>query len=84
MLFALLKPKSFFCQAVKTSPNTAIIIAVVVLALIVMSTVTGVWLVKKYVCGGRSVHTHTHMLVYCQHVSQQVKMSACFYFETHV
>lgn len=45
-----------------TSPNTAIIIAVVVLALIVMSTVTGVWLVKKYVCGGRFlVHRYSVM-----------------------
>lgn len=54
--------KSLFClqQEGNTSPNTAIIIAVVVLALILMSAVTGAWLVKKYVCGGRSVRTLTH------------------------
>lgn len=32
----------------------------VVIAILLMSTVAGVWLVKKYICGGRSVHHISH------------------------
>ncbi|KAM9860209.1 sortilin-like [Aulostomus maculatus] len=43
------------------SPNTAII-AMVVIAMLLMSAVAGVWVVKKYVCGGRFlVHRYSVM-----------------------
>ncbi|TNM88455.1 hypothetical protein fugu_004709 [Takifugu bimaculatus] len=35
----------------QSSPNTAVIVTVVI-AILLMSAVMGVWLVKKYVCGG--------------------------------
>ncbi|CAF96817.1 unnamed protein product, partial [Tetraodon nigroviridis] len=45
----------------ETSPNTAVIVTVV-MAILLMSAVMGVWLVKKYVCGGRFlVHRYSVM-----------------------
>uniref|UniRef100_A0A8C9YFC6 Sortilin 1a n=1 Tax=Sander lucioperca TaxID=283035 RepID=A0A8C9YFC6_SANLU len=48
-----------------SSPNTAVIVMVVI-AILLTSAVAGVWLVKKYVCGGRSVnyvlYYHTHLI----------------------
>ncbi|XP_051269826.1 sortilin isoform X2 [Dicentrarchus labrax] len=44
-----------------SSPNTAVIVMVVIVILL-MSGVAGVWLVKKYVCGGRFlVHRYSVM-----------------------
>ncbi|XP_045884987.1 sortilin-like isoform X1 [Micropterus dolomieu] len=44
-----------------SSPNTAVIVMVVI-AILLMSAVAGVWLVKKYVCGGRFlVHRYSVM-----------------------
>lgn len=44
-----------------SSPN-AVIIVLVVIAILLMSAVAGVWLVKKYVCGGRFlVHRYSVM-----------------------
>ncbi|TMS19120.1 Sortilin [Larimichthys crocea] len=44
-----------------SSPNTAVIVMVVI-AILLISAVTGVWLVKKYVCGGRFlVHRYSVM-----------------------
>lgn len=48
---------SRLCNSLQTedsSPNTAVIVMVVI-AMLLSSAVAGVWLVKKYVCGGRSV-----------------------------
>nr|XP_057911256.1 sortilin-like isoform X2 [Doryrhamphus excisus] len=43
------------------SPNAAII-AMVVIAILLMSAIAGVWMVKKYVCGGRFlVHRYSVM-----------------------
>uniref|UniRef100_A0A3Q2Y2G9 Sortilin 1a n=1 Tax=Hippocampus comes TaxID=109280 RepID=A0A3Q2Y2G9_HIPCM len=39
----------------ESNASNAAIIAVVVIAMLLMSAVVGVWVVKKYVCGGRSV-----------------------------
>ena len=67
-------------QTENSSANTAVIVMVVI-AILLTSAVAGVWLVKKYVCGGRWVglcssphththtHTHTHMEKNCQHFS---------------
>ncbi|KAL6111681.1 sort1 [Pungitius sinensis] len=45
----------------KSSPNTAVIVMVVI-AMLLTSAVAGVWLVKKYVCGGRFlVHRYSVM-----------------------
>ncbi|XP_056886189.1 sortilin-like [Takifugu flavidus] len=45
----------------QSSPNTAVIVTVVI-AILLMSAVMGVWLVKKYVCGGRFlVHRYSVM-----------------------
>ncbi|XP_076012568.1 sortilin-like isoform X2 [Genypterus blacodes] len=44
-----------------SSSNTAIVV-MVVMAILLLSAVTGVWLVKKYVCGGRFlVHRYSVM-----------------------
>uniref|UniRef100_A0A8C9YJT8 Sortilin 1a n=1 Tax=Sander lucioperca TaxID=283035 RepID=A0A8C9YJT8_SANLU len=44
-----------------SSPNTAVIVMVVI-AILLTSAVAGVWLVKKYVCGGRFlVHRYSVM-----------------------
>ncbi|XP_041836520.1 sortilin-like [Melanotaenia boesemani] len=44
-----------------SSPNTAIIV-IVVIAILLTSAVAGVWLIKKYVCGGRFlVHRYSVM-----------------------
>ncbi|KAI4826839.1 hypothetical protein KUCAC02_030270 [Chaenocephalus aceratus] len=44
-----------------SSPNTAVIVMVVI-AMLLSSAVAGVWLVKKYVCGGRFlVHRYSVM-----------------------
>ncbi|XP_075316758.1 sortilin-like [Odontesthes bonariensis] len=44
-----------------SSPNTAVIVMVVI-AILLTSAVVGVWLVKKYVCGGRFlVHRYSVM-----------------------
>lgn len=52
-------------QTENSSPNTAVIVMVVI-AILLTSAAAGVWLVKKYVCGGRSVHYvtsfHTHSI----------------------
>ncbi|XP_017290114.1 sortilin [Kryptolebias marmoratus] len=48
-------------QTENSSPNTAVIVMVVI-AILLMSAVAGVWLVKKYVCGGRFlVHRYSVM-----------------------
>uniref|UniRef100_A0A3Q2QZJ4 Sortilin 1a n=1 Tax=Fundulus heteroclitus TaxID=8078 RepID=A0A3Q2QZJ4_FUNHE len=45
----------------KDSPKTAVIV-MVVMAILLMSALAGVWLVKKYVCGGRFlVHRYSVM-----------------------
>lgn len=52
-------------QTENSSPNTAVIVMVVI-AILLTSAAAGVWLIKKYVCGGRSVHYvtsfHTHSI----------------------
>uniref|UniRef100_A0A667WGR2 Sortilin 1a n=1 Tax=Myripristis murdjan TaxID=586833 RepID=A0A667WGR2_9TELE len=53
-----LHPKSL---TENSSPHTAVIV-MVVMAILLMSAVAGVWLVKKYVCGGRFlVHRYSVM-----------------------
>ncbi|KAG7246777.1 hypothetical protein CRUP_017773, partial [Coryphaenoides rupestris] len=53
-----LSPKSLVDDQVS---NTAVVV-VVVIALLLTSAATGVWLVKKYVCGGRFlVHRYSVM-----------------------
>lgn len=47
-----IKKGNFFPPQPESSPTTAVI-ATVVIAILLMSAVMGVWLVKKYVCGGR-------------------------------
>uniref|UniRef100_A0A7N6AMZ3 VPS10 domain-containing protein n=1 Tax=Anabas testudineus TaxID=64144 RepID=A0A7N6AMZ3_ANATE len=46
----------------KTSSPNAAVIVMVVIAILLMSAVAGVWLIKKYVCGGRFlVHRYSVM-----------------------
>ncbi|CAN9512311.1 unnamed protein product [Ophioblennius macclurei] len=47
---------------IESGSPKAIVIVLVVIAILLMSAVTGVWLVKKYVCGGRFlVHRYSVM-----------------------
>uniref|UniRef100_A0A7N8X920 Sortilin-like n=1 Tax=Mastacembelus armatus TaxID=205130 RepID=A0A7N8X920_9TELE len=47
---------SSFNSTTETSSLNAAVVAMVVIAILLTSAVAGVWLVKKYVCGGRSVN----------------------------
>lgn len=49
-------------QPVSSSSTNTVLIVLVIIAILLTSTVAGVWLVKKYVCGGRFlVHRYSVM-----------------------
>uniref|UniRef100_A0A8C9YHB4 Sortilin 1a n=1 Tax=Sander lucioperca TaxID=283035 RepID=A0A8C9YHB4_SANLU len=70
-----LHPNSLVSSTENSSPNTAVIVMVVI-AILLTSAVAGVWLVKKYVCGGRFlVHRYSVMR---EHVEAYVLCCALY------
>lgn len=73
-----------FEQIEHSSPSTAVVV-IFVIAILLISAVAGVWLVKKYICGGRSVncvlslHTQTQCIYSARIERQLLVFLTCIY-----